>query len=97
MNTNSGNYRKSVHVPPESLFTFNQNWCSPSAGITVHLAPEYAHNDVIATAEASQRPKIISVSVKKIDQQNIQSLHRFRDLCVSRRTSLMNQTRGLLG
>ena len=42
MNTNFGNYWKSVHVPPESLFTFNQNWCSPSAGITVHLAPEYA-------------------------------------------------------
>ena len=55
------------------------------------------HNDVIAIAEASQRPKIISVPVKTIDQQNIQSLHRFRDLCVSRRTSLMNQTRGLLG
>ena len=52
---------------------------------------------MIAIAETSQRPKIISVPVKKIDQQNIQTLHRFRDLCVSRRTSLMNQTRGLLG
>ena len=46
MSTNFGNYRKSVHVPPESLFTFNQNWCSPSAGITVHLAPEYAPRPV---------------------------------------------------
>ena len=55
------------------------------------------HNDVIAIAEASQHPKIISVPAKAIDQQNIQSLHRFRDLCVSRRTSLMSQTRGILG
>ena len=54
------------------------------------------HNDAIAIAEASQRPNIIAVPVKTVEQQNIQSLHRIRDLCVQRRTSLMNQTRGLL-
>lgn len=54
------------------------------------------HNDAVAIAEASQRPNIIEVPIKTIAQQNIQSLHRMRDLCVRRRTSLMNQTRGLL-
>lgn len=54
------------------------------------------YNDTIAIAEASQRPNIISVPVKTIEQQDVQSLHRMRDLCVGRRTSLMNQTRGLL-
>ena len=54
------------------------------------------HNDVIAIAEASRRPNINSVPVKTVAQQEIQSLHRMRDLCVRARTGLMNQTRGLL-
>jgi len=29
--------RKSVHVQPESLFTLNQNGCSRSAGMGVHV------------------------------------------------------------
>lgn len=53
-------------------------------------------NDVVAIAEASRRPNIIDVPIKTVAQQDIQSLHRMRDLCVRRRTSLMNQTRGLL-
>ena len=54
------------------------------------------HNDTIAIAEASRRPNIRHVPIKTIAQQEIQSLHRMRELCVLRRTSLMNQTRGLL-
>lgn len=54
------------------------------------------HNDTIGIAEASRRPNIIDVPIKTLDQQNIQSLHRIRDLCVRKRTGLMNQTRGLL-
>lgn len=54
------------------------------------------HNDAVAIAEASHRPNIIAVPIKTVEQKDIQSLHRIRDLCVSRRTSLMNQTRGLL-
>jgi len=53
-------------------------------------------NDVVGIAEASRRPRIIDVPVKTVAQQDIQSLHRMRDLCVRRRTSLINQTRGLL-
>ena len=44
LNTDSGNCGKSVHLRPESLFTFNQNRCSPSTGITVQLTPEYAYS-----------------------------------------------------
>lgn len=66
-----------------------------------HVAPfvrgnKSDHNDAIAIAEASKRPNIIDVPVKTIAQQDLQTLHRLRELCIRRRTSLMNQTRGLL-
>jgi transposase len=54
------------------------------------------HNDALAIAEASQRPGIKAVPIKTVAQQDIQSLHRLRERCVSQRTSLSNQTRGLL-
>jgi transposase len=54
------------------------------------------HNDAVAIAEASRRPNITDVPVKTVAQQEIQSLHRMRDLCVQRRTSIINQSRGLL-
>jgi hypothetical protein len=42
VNSNSGKTGKSVHVQPEWVFTFDQNRCSRSAGISVHFGPEYA-------------------------------------------------------
>jgi len=54
------------------------------------------HNDALAIAEAAHRPHIKSVPIKTIAQQDIQSLHRLRERMVSQRTSLSNQTRGLL-
>jgi len=54
------------------------------------------HNDALAIGEASQRPDIKPVPIKTVAQQDIQSLHRLRERCVSQRTSLTNQTRGLL-
>ena len=54
------------------------------------------HNDAVAIAEASRRPHINEVPIKTVAQQEIQSLHRMRDLCVQRRTAVMNQARGLL-
>ena len=36
------------------------------------------------------------VSIKEVEQQDLQSLHRMRSMAVSSRTSLINQTRGLL-
>lgn len=54
------------------------------------------HNDAIAIAEAARRPNILPVPVKSVDQQDIQCLHRMRDRYIAHRTSLINQTRGLL-
>lgn len=52
--------------------------------------------DAEAICEAVQRPNMRFVSVKTTEQQDIQSLHRMRSLAVAERTSLINQTRGLL-
>jgi transposase len=53
-------------------------------------------NDALAIAEAAQRPKIHFVGVKTIEQQDIQSLQRIRELLVKQRTANANQLRGLL-
>jgi len=52
--------------------------------------------DAEAIAEAVGRPKMRFVPVKSDDQLDMQSLHRVRDRWVGRRTSLINQIRGLL-
>ena len=54
------------------------------------------HNDAIAIAEASMRPKATVVAVKTLAQQDIQSLERIRDRLIKTRTALANQLRGLL-
>ena len=54
------------------------------------------HNDALAIAEASKRPKVTFVAVKTLDQQDLQSLSRIRDRLVKTRTALANQLRGLL-
>ena len=53
-------------------------------------------NDTVAIAEVPRRPNIIAVPVKSVARQDIQCLHRMREQCVTRRTALMNQVRGLL-
>ena len=53
-------------------------------------------NDALAIAEASWRPNLKCVPLKSIEQQDIQALHRIRDKLISRRTSIVNQVRGLL-
>lgn len=52
--------------------------------------------DAEAIAEAVGRPKMRFVPIKSDDQLDMQSLHRVRDGWVGRRTSLVNQIRGLL-
>ena len=49
-----------------------------------------------ALAEASLRPKVRFIGIKTIEQQDIQSLQRIRELFVKQRTSTLNQARGLL-
>lgn len=54
------------------------------------------HNDAIAIAEASFRPKTTVVPVKALQQQDIQSLQRIRERYVKCRTAAANQLRGLM-
>jgi len=81
--------------------------CFENMGHTVRLLPaqhvtpfvrgnKSDRNDTVAIAEASRRPNIISVPIKSVARQDIQCLHRMREQCVTRRTALMNQVRGLL-
>lgn len=53
-------------------------------------------NDAIAIYEASRRPNMKYVSIKTLEQQDIQSLHRSRQRLIDSRTSLANHARGIL-
>lgn len=66
-----------------------------------HVTPYVANHkndykDTEAIIEAGTRPRTKFVSIKTIDQQDIQSIHRVRERLVSNRISLSNQIRGLL-
>lgn len=76
-------------------------------GFTVKLiAPQFVKpyvksnkndaNDAEAICEAMSRPNMRFVSVKSIEQQDIQAVHRIRAEIVSQRTSKSNQIRGLV-
>ena len=54
------------------------------------------HNDALAIAEASRRPRASFVPVKTLDQQDIQSLQRIRQQQIKQRTAVSNQLRGLM-
>ncbi|GGG03637.1 IS110 family transposase [Marinicella pacifica] len=54
------------------------------------------HHDAVAICEASLRPNIHFVPVKTFEQQDLQAMHRIRQRLIRDRTSLVNQTRGLL-
>jgi len=53
-------------------------------------------NDAIAIGEASFRPKIRFIAVKTLEQQDIQSLHKIRELLAKNKNAISNQIRGLL-
>jgi transposase len=52
--------------------------------------------DAAAICEAAQRPSMRFVTVKTVEQQDIQAIHRMRSLVVDQRTAQVNQIRGLL-
>lgn len=54
------------------------------------------YKDTEAIIEAGTRPRTKFVGIKTIEQQDMQSILRFRDRLVSNRISLSNQLRGLL-
>ena len=53
-------------------------------------------NDATAIAEAVQRPTMRFVSVKNLEQLDIQAMHRVRDRYVTERTRVVNQIRAFL-
>ena len=52
--------------------------------------------DAEAICEAVSRPTMRFVSIKTVDQQDMQAIHRVRDRLVKARTALVNEVRGLL-
>jgi len=82
--------------------------CLQALGIEVRLvSPHYVspfvkmnkndRNDADAIVEAACRPAMRFVTVKSVEQQDMQAAHRVRELLVLHRTALINQVRGLLG
>lgn len=55
------------------------------------------YNDALAIAEATNRPGIYKVPLKTVQQQDQQAIQRMRKQAVQNRTSLCNQTHGLVG
>jgi transposase len=53
-------------------------------------------NDAAGIAEASTRPDMKFVAIKKVEQQDVLLVHRARDLMIKQRTAQANQIRGLL-
>jgi transposase len=53
--------------------------------------------DAEAICEAVSRPTMRFVAVKSVEQQDIQALHRMRQLLVHQRTAVINHLRGILG
>src|SRR4029453_17078818 len=53
-------------------------------------------NDAAGICAAVERPRIRSVPVKSVPQQDRQALHRIRERQIKARTALLNQIRGLL-
>jgi transposase len=53
-------------------------------------------NDALAVAEAARRPNIKEASLKTVEQQGLQAIHRSRELLIQESTALSNHLRGLL-
>jgi transposase len=53
-------------------------------------------NDAAGICEAVERPRMRSVPIKSVPQQDMQALHRIRERQIKARTALLNQIRGLL-
>src|SRR5699024_6137182 len=53
-------------------------------------------NDAEAIALAGTQASVRPVAIKTVEQQDIQALHRVRELTKAQRTAIVNQARGLL-
>jgi transposase len=66
-----------------------------------HVKPYASHqkndrNDAMAILEASRRPGALFVSLKSLEQKDLQSLHKIRDQAQKQYKAIINQIRGLL-
>lgn len=66
-----------------------------------HVKPFVGHqkndrNDAKAILEACRRPEAVFVGVKTIWQQDLQSLHKVRDLKLKQQVAMINHIRGLM-
>ena len=59
-------------------------------------SPKNDARDAEAICEAVTRPTMRFVSIKRVEQQDLQALHRVRERLIKARTALVNEIRGLL-
>jgi transposase len=59
-------------------------------------SPKNDARDAEAICEAVTRPTMRFVPIKRVEQQDLQSLHRVRERLIKARTALVNEIRGLL-
>src|SRR4029434_9601281 len=64
--------------------------------VAFRQGPKNDRNDAAAIAEAARRPRLLTVPVKTLDQQDLQMIHRVRERLIHNRTALINEIRGLL-
>jgi len=63
---------------------------------TVRQNQKTDKNDVLAVVQAAQLPEIRYIKGKSIEQQQLQSVLRLRELAVKQKTALNNQLNALL-
>jgi Transposase len=59
-------------------------------------SPKHDARDAEAIGEAVTRPTMRFVPVKRVEQQDLQALHRIRERLIKARTALVHEIRGLL-
>jgi transposase len=59
-------------------------------------SPKNDARDAEAICEAVTRPTMRFVPIKRVEQQDLQALHRIRERLINARTALVNEIRGLL-
>ena len=69
---------------------------SPQFVTPYRQSQKHAPNDAAAICEAVSRPHMRFVPIKGVLHQDIQALHRARQLLIKQRTALCHQIRGLL-
>ena len=59
-------------------------------------SPKHDARAAEAVCEAVTRPTMRFVPIKRVEQQDLQALHRIRERLITARTALVNEIRGLL-